>query len=171
MAFNDWFEKTASYNTRGWKSSCQRNNVTHYEVDWTFSQMVVVYSSFLTLPNLLTGSVNMVRRCEANASTASELKVAPFSSEYQKLLLGSSMTKFTTNSAYSTRNQVMPAHTIPQLSCMNHSVRFPAAWPAWGPPTITPAARLPVSTSAPADSSGWCCSISRSRWFEDCILP
>lgn len=121
------------------------------------------------LLQILTGSVNMVRRCEASASTASELKVAPFSREYQKLLLGSSMTKFTTNSAYSTRNQVMVAHTIPQLSWMNHSVRFPAVWPAWGTPTITPAARLPVSTSAPADSSGWCCSISRSRWFEDCI--
>lgn len=113
----------------------------------------------------------MVRICEANASTASELKAAPFSNEYQKFLLGSSMTKFTTNSAYSTRSQVMVAHTIPQLSWMNHIVRFPAAWPMWVLPTITPAARLPASTSAPAESSGWCCSISRSRWFEDCILP
>lgn len=113
----------------------------------------------------------MVRTCEAKASTARELNVAPFSSEYQKLLPGSSMTKFTTKLAYSTRNQVMPAHTIPQLSWMNHMVRFPPAWPAWTPPTIAPAARLPVSTSAPADSSGWCCSVSRSRWFEDCILP
>lgn len=71
---------------------------------------------FPTLLNILTGSVNMVRRCETNASTARELKVAPFSSEYQKLLLGNNMTKFTTNSAYNTRNQVMVAHTIPQLS-------------------------------------------------------
>ncbi|KAG7237857.1 hypothetical protein INR49_031751 [Caranx melampygus] len=63
-----------------------------------------------------TEAINMVRRCEASASTARELKVAPFRSEYQKLFAGSSITKFTTNSAYSTRNQVMVAHTIPQLS-------------------------------------------------------
>lgn len=128
-------------------------------------------SSFHSPLCVLTGSVNIVRICEANASTARELKVAPFSNEYQKFLAGSSMTKFTTNSAYSTRNQVMVAHTIPQLSCMNHSVRFPTVWPVWGPPTITPPARPPVSTSALADSSGWCCSISRSRWFEECIVP
>ncbi len=142
-------------------------------VIWTCQQLALrcMCENTITLHNILTGSVNIVRRCEANASTARELKAAPFSSEYQKFLLGSSITKFTTNSAYSTRNQVMVAHTIPQLSWMNHSVRFPAVWPAWGPPTITPAARLPVSTSGPADSSGWCCSISRSRWFEDCILP
>lgn len=112
----------------------------------------------------------MVRTCEARASTAKELKAAPFSSEYQKLLLGSSITKFTTNSAYSTRNQVIVAHTIPQLSWMNHRVRLPDVWPMWALPTMTPAARPALSTSAPADSSGWCCSISRSRWFEDCIL-
>ncbi|KAA8595463.1 hypothetical protein FQN60_010754 [Etheostoma spectabile] len=56
---------------------------------------------------------------------------------------------------------------------MNHIVRFPEVWPAWGPPTITPAAKLPVSTSAPADSSGrelqdlpgcsHCCHVSLKR--------
>ncbi|TNN55866.1 hypothetical protein EYF80_033944 [Liparis tanakae] len=54
--------------------------------------------ALISLPGL-TGSVIMVRTCEAKASTARELKVAPFSSEYQKFLLGSSITKFTTNSA------------------------------------------------------------------------
>lgn len=71
--------------------------------------------SFHPFP-VLTGSVSMVRRCEASASTASELKKAPFRSVYQKFFAGRSMTKLTTNSAYSTRNQVMVAHTIPQLS-------------------------------------------------------
>lgn len=143
---------------------------TYVSVAIEFFCFKLLLPASFTLHDILTGSVNMVRTCEASASTARELKAAPFSSEYQKLLLGSSITKFTTNSAYSTRSQVIVAHTIPQLSWMNHSVRFPAACPMWALPTMTPAARLPLSTSAPADSSGWCCSISRSRWFEDCIL-
>lgn len=93
----------------------------------------------------------MVRRCDASASTAKKLKATPLMSEYQKLLEGRSMTKFTTNSAYSTRNHVMEAHTIPQPSWMNQT-------------------RPTVTSSSPLHSRGWCCSTSRSRCPEVCIL-
>lgn len=106
--------------------------------------------------SFLTGSDSMVRRWEANASTARLLKTTPLTTAYQKLLEGSSMTKVTTKSAKKTRDQVMKAHTMPQQSWMNQSC-------------FASLCKL-LSTSSSPSSRGRCCSTSLSLWPED-ILP
>lgn len=113
---------------------------------WSRSQPTLIF---------LTGSVSMVRRWEASASTARLLKTTPLITAYQKLLEGSSMTKVTTKSAKKTRNQVMTPHTMPQQSWMNQS-RLSSL--------------QELSTTSSPSSRGCCCSTSLSLWPED-ILP
>ena len=68
----------------------------------------------------LTGSVHMALRCEARARKASVLNKVPFTMLYVRFLEGSSITNSTTNSAYNTSSHVITAHTMPQVSLMNH---------------------------------------------------
>lgn len=62
----------------------------------------------------------MALTCEARARKARMLNSVPFTMLYVRFLEGSSITNSTTNSAYNTRIQEMMAHTMPQMSLMNH---------------------------------------------------
>lgn len=69
-----------------------------------------------TYLNLLTGSENIVRICDAYAKNASKLKMTMLIVLYTGYGLGNIMTTITTNSAYKISSHVIIAHIMPHMS-------------------------------------------------------
>lgn len=93
--------------------SSMQTNPIHMEKSGTVSGGWVVHW------NLLTGSENIVRICDAYAKNANKLKMTILMVLYTGYGLGSIITTITTNSAYKINNHVIIAQIMPQISYRN----------------------------------------------------